>query len=63
MELTADEDAWDGLFVAIAKHKLGHKDARAWYDKSVAWMDKNNPDDEELERFRAEAEDLLGIEK
>ena len=41
--------------------QLGKKDeARQWYDKAVEWMEKNKPDDEELKRFRAEAEELLG---
>ncbi len=54
-ELRDGGDAFDWFFVAIAKHKLGHKDAREWYDNAVAWMEKNKPDDEELRRFRAEA--------
>ncbi len=52
-----------GVIGARAKHKLGQQDAREWYDKAVAWMDKNKPDDEELKRFRAEAEEVLGIKK
>ena len=36
----------------MGKHKLGQEDARAWYDKAIAWMDKNKPDDKELKRFR-----------
>ena len=63
MELKSGGDAFDWFFVAMAKHKLGQKDARKWYDKAVAWMAKNRPDDQELKRFRAEAKDVLGIEK
>jgi serine/threonine protein kinase/Flp pilus assembly protein TadD len=37
--------------------------AKKWYDQAVQWMEKNNPQDEELKRFRAEAGQLLGIEK
>ena len=37
--------------------------ARNWYDKAVAWMVKNQPQDEELRRFRVEAEELLGVTK
>ena len=33
----------------------------ASYDKSVEWMEKHKPADEELKRFRAEAAELLGI--
>jgi hypothetical protein len=39
------------------------EEARKWYDEAVAWMDKNRPQNEELRRFRAEAAELLGIEK
>jgi tetratricopeptide (TPR) repeat protein len=53
--------AW--LFVAMAKHELGEEDSREWYDKAIAWMDEHKPDDEELKRFRAEAEELLGIKE
>jgi hypothetical protein len=41
---------------------LGEKEkARTWYDKAVQWMDKYDPRDEELQRFRAEAAELLLI--
>jgi hypothetical protein len=33
--------------------------ARQWYDKAVEWMEKNQPNDEDLRRFRTEAEELL----
>ena len=46
--LTVEEQAW---------HK---EEARKWYDRAVEWMEKNQPADEELKRFRAEAEELLG---
>jgi len=52
-----------GFFLAMAHWQLGQKDeARQWYDKAVEWMEKNQPEDEELRRFRAEAAELLGIE-
>ena len=35
--------------------------AREWFDKAVAWTDKHQPDDPELKRFRAEAEEVLGL--
>ena len=38
-------------------------EARKCYDQAVMWMEKNNQKDEELLRFRAEAEELLKIEK
>jgi tetratricopeptide (TPR) repeat protein/serine/threonine protein kinase len=50
--------------LAMAHWQLGHKEeARSWYDQAVQWMDKNQPKNEELRRFRAEAAELLGIEK
>jgi uncharacterized protein HemY len=52
----------DYFFLAMAHAQLGEKElARTWYDKAVAWMDKNKQQDEELRRFRAEAAALLGI--
>jgi hypothetical protein len=46
----------------MARWRLGQRDeARAWYDKAVAWMEKNQPKDEGLRRFRAEAATLLGL--
>jgi hypothetical protein len=45
----------------MAHWKLGAKDkAGAWYDRAVEWMDKNQPNNKELRRFRAEAAELLG---
>jgi tetratricopeptide (TPR) repeat protein len=55
-----DDCAW--FYLAMAHWKLGHNDeARAWYDRSIAWMDKNQPNDDELKRWRAEAEALMGL--
>ena len=47
--------------------QLEHKDeARTWYDRGVTWietnraiLDKDQQHDEELKRFRAEAEELF----
>ena len=50
----------DWFFLAMAHWRLGEKEeAHKWYDKAVEWMDKNHPKNEELRRFRAEAEELL----
>jgi tetratricopeptide (TPR) repeat protein len=55
-------DSFDWFFLAMAHWQLGSKaEARKWYDQASAWMGKNAPQDEELRRFRAEAEELLGI--
>src|SRR5439155_17573706 len=37
--------ASNGFFLAMAHWQLGEKDkARAWFDKSVQWMDKSSQD-------------------
>jgi serine/threonine protein kinase/Flp pilus assembly protein TadD len=52
--------AWNAFFLAMAHWKLGEKEqARKEYEQAVQWMEKNRPRDEELRRFRAEAEELL----
>ena len=38
------------------------RDARQWYDRAL-WMEKNKPTDEEHVRFKAEAAELLGLDK
>ena len=51
-----------GLFLAMAYHRKGdHDQARAWYDRSVAWMAAHEPQDKYLLRYRAEAAALLGL--
>jgi serine/threonine protein kinase/Tfp pilus assembly protein PilF len=50
------------FFLAMTHWQLGDRDvARQWYDKGVAWTETNMPQNEKLRRFRAEAEELLGI--
>jgi serine/threonine protein kinase len=64
MELRKGGDAADWFFLAMAHWRLGDKnEARKWYDEAVQWTEKNRPRDEELRLFRAEAAELLGIEK
>ncbi|HEV3263823.1 MAG TPA: tetratricopeptide repeat protein [Gemmataceae bacterium] len=54
----------DAFFIAMAHAQLGDKDlARRWYTAAARWMDKNDPNNEELRRFRAEATALLGLPK
>ena len=56
------DNSHDYLFLAISHWKLGNKDeARQWYVRAVPWMDV--PMNAELRRFRAEAEDLLGVKE
>jgi Flp pilus assembly protein TadD len=57
-------DSTEWFLLAMAHWQLGHKDdARKWYDRAVEWMAKNQPGNGELLRFRAEAEERLGIDK
>jgi eukaryotic-like serine/threonine-protein kinase len=63
MELRNGGDSIEWFFLAMAHCQLGDKDkARAWFDRAVQWMDKHQPENEELRRFRAEAAELLQIE-
>jgi tetratricopeptide (TPR) repeat protein len=62
VQLRKGGDSFDFFFLAMAHWQLNEK-AREWYDRAVAWMDKNNPQNEELKRFRAEAAALLGLAK
>jgi tetratricopeptide (TPR) repeat protein len=62
MQLQKGGDAADWFFLAMAHWRSGDKGkARRWYDRAVAWAEKNRPKDEELGRIRAEAAALLGL--
>jgi tetratricopeptide (TPR) repeat protein len=62
MELGKGGDAFDWFFLAMAHWQLGEKGkAREFYDRAVQWMDKNQPTNEELRRFHAEAAALLEL--
>ena len=55
-----DSNEW--FLLAMSHWQLGNKaGARKWYDKAVAWMERNQHS-EELCRFRAEAEELMKIQ-
>jgi tetratricopeptide (TPR) repeat protein len=55
-------NAFDGFFLAMAHWQLGEKDqARTWFDKAIAWMDRGLKDNAGLQRFRAEAAALLDV--
>jgi tetratricopeptide (TPR) repeat protein len=57
-------DSFQWFFLAMAHWQLGAKDkARELYDRAVEWMDKNQPKNEELRRFRAEAAQLLELKE
>ena len=54
--------SFNAFFLAMAHWQLDEKDeAGKWYKQAVEWMDMNQPKNEELARFRAEAAELLGI--
>jgi WD40 repeat protein/serine/threonine protein kinase/tetratricopeptide (TPR) repeat protein len=60
MEFRQGGDGFDWFFLALSHWQLGNSDeARAWSARAVEWMEKNEPENEELQRFRAEAEELL----
>jgi tetratricopeptide (TPR) repeat protein len=62
MERRSGGDPHDWLFLAMAHWRLGHREeARNWYDKAVEWMDASATATDELQRFRAEATELLGV--
>jgi uncharacterized protein HemY len=53
-----DSDDW--FFLAMAHRHLGERDkAQSFFDRAVQWMDKYKPHDDQLRRFRTEAEALL----
>jgi tetratricopeptide (TPR) repeat protein len=62
VDLSHGGDAQDWLFLAMAHWKHGNKEeARAWYDRAAAWMDKEGTYSPELRRYRRDAAELLGI--
>jgi serine/threonine protein kinase/Tfp pilus assembly protein PilF len=57
-------NSFDWFVLAMAHARLGDKtQARTWYDRAVGWMDKHQPGNVELLRFRAEAKkELASVE-
>ena len=63
MELRQGGSSADWFSLAMAQWPLGEKEqARKRFHQAVLWMDKNQPQDAELRRFRAEAAALLGMQ-
>src|SRR5262249_45118450 len=67
VELRKESMAYDDFPLAMAHHRLGHKEeARKWYEQGLAWIEKNQhmppPHPEKLALLRADAEALLGIQ-
>jgi hypothetical protein len=64
IELGKAGDSFDWFFLAMANWRLGDGEAaRRHYDQALRSMDENQPENEELIRFRAEAEKLLELKK
>jgi serine/threonine protein kinase/Tfp pilus assembly protein PilF len=61
MELREGGDAHDWFFLAMTHVRQGDIDrGRAWLEKASRWMRQHGRRDENLTRYRAEAEALLG---
>jgi tetratricopeptide (TPR) repeat protein len=61
IEVFRAASSWQWFYLAMAHGQLDDRDeAVAWYNKAVAWMDKYQPRDKELGRFRDEAAAVLG---
>jgi eukaryotic-like serine/threonine-protein kinase len=66
MELAKNgPNSYSFFFLAMTHWQLGDKnEARKWFDKGVQWMEQVDPDyidERRLERHRAEAAELLGV--
>jgi serine/threonine protein kinase/Flp pilus assembly protein TadD len=61
---TSDAEWTNPFFLAMAHWKLGQKDEAArWYKLAVEWMERKKADSEMMRRVRAEAAELLAVEK
>jgi tetratricopeptide (TPR) repeat protein len=50
------------FMLALAHQNLKDgKEARTCYDRAVTWMEKNRPGDKELQKWRDQAEEALGL--
>src|SRR5262249_568171 len=62
--LKGNQLSFNAFFLTMGQWQLGDKlEARKWYDQAVSWMDKNQPKNEELRRFRLESAELLGVKE
>jgi tetratricopeptide (TPR) repeat protein len=60
VELRHGGDAYDWYFLAMAFQRLGNTDeARRWFDKAAQWREEHVNGNEDLQRFEAEAKELL----
>jgi tetratricopeptide (TPR) repeat protein len=57
-------DSFQWFFLAMAHWQVGNNEqAHKWYDRAVEWADSIRPADAQLLRFRADAAELLGLDK
>lgn len=62
MSLSKGNEAFDWFFLAMIHWRSGREaEARQWLQKAVEWTDKNAPKNAELIRFRAEANEVMGL--
>jgi tetratricopeptide (TPR) repeat protein len=62
--MTKDGDMFHRFFLALAYARAGDLEkAKAAYEQAVRWSEENRPGNEELKRFRAEAEEVLKLGK
>ena len=60
MQSSNGGNARDEFFLAMAHERLGnHSQAKEYYNQAVKWMEEYTPKDEELLRFRREAQELV----
>jgi tetratricopeptide (TPR) repeat protein len=60
LELTDGGEPEQWFFLALAYWQdQDHQQAWEWYNKAIAWIEKNHPTGEALDRFRAEAGAVL----
>jgi Flp pilus assembly protein TadD len=64
-ELRTNDQEWGNpFFLAMAHSQLGEKDkAHQWYERGIKWMDAKAATSDSLKRFRAEADELLGVKE
>ena len=63
-KLKGGGDGRDWFVLAAVRARLGDEEqAKALYDRAVAWQEQHDPNDADMRAFRAEAERLLKIAK
>jgi hypothetical protein len=62
MSLNQGGNANDWFFLAMTRWRQNQPaEARKWFNRGSEWTQKNQPAHPELQRFQAEAQELLGI--